>query len=220
MDALQVYDSALADHANGASAECLLSVAGRRPRPINAARWTSTLPGDEALLARCHGSVLDIGCGAGRLTAALARRGQTALGVDIAPHAVALAARRGATVLHGSVFSPLPGEGRWDTAVLADGNIGIGGDPERLLRRCRELLRAGGRVVVEASTGGHRATRVQLRLGRPGQGMSAPQPWALVGARRLPALAESVGLRVLEAWTEQGRHFAVLAGGLGHVRKP
>ena len=36
---------------------------------------------------------------------------------------------RGATVLQRDIFGPLPGEGRWGTALLFDGNVGIGGDP-------------------------------------------------------------------------------------------
>ena len=48
--------------------------------------------------------------------------------------------RRGGAALRRDVFAPLPGEGRWYTALLADGNVGIGGDPVALLqpapRRC------------------------------------------------------------------------------------
>ena len=47
------------------------------------------------------------------------------------------------------VFGPLPGEGTWRHVLLADGNIGIGGDPLRLLRRAARLLRPGGTVLVE-----------------------------------------------------------------------
>ena len=35
----------------------------------------------------------------------------------------------------------LPGEGRWHHVPLADGNIGIGGDPVPLQRRFVELRR-------------------------------------------------------------------------------
>ena len=33
------------------------------------------------------------------------------------------------------MFEPLPGEGRWGTVLLLDGNVGIGGDPVALLER-------------------------------------------------------------------------------------
>ena len=32
-------------------------------------------------------------------------------------------------MLRRDLFAPLPGEGRWHHVLLADGNIGIGGDP-------------------------------------------------------------------------------------------
>ena len=37
-----------------------------------------------------------------------------------------------------------PGEGRWDTVLFIDGNVGIGGDPIALLRRVRQLLAPAG----------------------------------------------------------------------------
>ena len=94
---------------------------------------------------------------------------------------VALARRRGAAVLEADVFGPLPGEGRWATCLLFDGTIGIGGDPTRLLARCRELTGPGGRVLAEVEPPGtglappHRLVRAgrrpqaRLRLGRRGR---------------------------------------------------
>lgn len=38
--------------------------------------------------------------------------------------------------------------------LLLRGNIGIGGDPISLLRRCRGLLRPGGIVVVDVAAPG------------------------------------------------------------------
>jgi hypothetical protein len=59
------------------------------------------------------------------------------------------ARRRGATAIHGDVFQPLPGEGLWRHILLADGNIGIGGDPDTLLARTRQLLAPGGTALIE-----------------------------------------------------------------------
>ena len=74
-----------------------------------------------------------------------------ALGVDVVEEAVHLTRRRGAPAVVADVFEAVPEEGRWGTALLADGNVGISGDPTHLLRRVRELLRPEGRVVVEVS---------------------------------------------------------------------
>ena len=114
--------------------------------PVALERYTSPAdPTDEQLLADVRGPVLDVGCGPGRHLHALARRAVFALGVDLSPEAVSLARGGGGHVLLRSVFDELPGVGTWRTALLLDGNIGIGGTPERLLRRVGSLLAAGGR---------------------------------------------------------------------------
>ena len=82
----------------------------------------------------------------------LIERGVPALGVDQSATAVGLARRSGAPALRRDVFDPLPGTGRWQTVLLADGNVGLGGDPRRVLRRSAELLRHGGRCIAEFDT--------------------------------------------------------------------
>src|SRR5439155_8036 len=86
-------------------------------------------PGDGGLLARCSGPTLDVGCGPGRLVAALAAAGLPTLGVDISAEAVRQARRRGAPAQRTCVFTPIAGEGAWQHLLLADGNIGIGRCP-------------------------------------------------------------------------------------------
>jgi len=78
-------------------------------RPLELVRWSlESWPGDEQLLDRCRGSVLDVDCGPGRLTRALRARVVPALGIDVAPAVVRLARRRGADVLQRSVFGAVP----------------------------------------------------------------------------------------------------------------
>jgi len=167
------------------------------------------LPGDEALLGSCTGATLDIGCGPGRLTEALGRRGVPVLGVDVAPEAVRQTRARGAQALLRDVFSTVPGEGRWRHVLLADGNVGIGGEPARLLRRARELLATGGTAICEAQRPGTPLHRLRLRLERADQ-HSAWFPWALLGADALAALAAPMGMRTSRMWTEAGRWFVEL----------
>jgi len=181
-----------------------------RCAPLALHAWCAAqLPGDASLLARCDGVTLDVGCGPGRLTAALAARGVPVLGVDIAATAVALTRRRGAPVLRASVFDALPAEGRWDTVLLADGNIGIGGNPTALLARCGALLARGGRIVVELDPPG--STRsARLRLASPTR-HSEWFAWAHVGVDAVRPLASQAGLAAGEVWKEARRWFAVLA---------
>jgi hypothetical protein len=55
----------------------------------------------------------------------------------------------GGQVLRRNLADQLPGEGRWGTALLLDGNVGIGGDVPGLLCRCRDLVGPGGLIICE-----------------------------------------------------------------------
>lgn len=178
-------------------------------RPLDLDRWCAVLAaGDDGLLDRCAGPTLDIGCGPGRLAAALCARGVPALGIDIASGAVGMAAAAGVPVLHRSVFDRLPGTGRWLHALLADGNLGIGGNPVRLLHRVRELLAADGSLLCELDPPGTRAGPVQVRLESPLGRVSSWFPWAHVSPGELPVLAAMAGLRRSEQWQDGARWFA------------
>lgn len=173
-----------------------------RTMPLDVGRWHGPARGaDDSLLERVSGSALDIGCGPGRFVAALAARGVTALGIDIAPVAVGLTRRAGGRALQLSVFDTIPDAGNWDVAVLADGNIGIGGDPVRLLTRVSELLAPAGRVLVELDAPSSGARSEQVRLEDADGGVGAWFPWAHVAADAIAPLAAAAGLRVVEAWT-------------------
>ncbi|MFG1603268.1 methyltransferase domain-containing protein [Actinoplanes sp. NPDC049265] len=182
------------------------------------------VPGDATLIEACTGPTLDVGCGPGRLTAALAGAGRVALGIDLSAAAIRLARRRGATVLRRDVFDPLPGTGRWEHVLLADGNIGIGGDPPRLLDRCRRLLTRDGRLHLELAPPGTPtwAGPATATWSRPAPAMAAGPggarrgaevaalAWASVAADALDDLAAVSAMRVLRTWTEAGRWFATL----------
>jgi SAM-dependent methyltransferase len=164
------------------------------------------VPGDAALIGACTGPTLDVGCGPGRLAGALSAGGRPALGIDISAAAVRLARRRGAVALRRDVFGPLPGTGRWRHVLLADGNIGIGGDPSRLLRRCRDLVGTDGQVHVELAPPG--STSWSGTATAPaGTAMS----WASVSVDDLAALATAASMHVLDTRTEAGRWFATLS---------
>jgi SAM-dependent methyltransferase len=165
---------------------------------------------DEDVLARANGPVLDVGCGPGRHVLALARRGALAVGVDVSPIAVRIARERGAVVLQASVFDRIPGAGRWGTALLLDGNIGIGGRPTALLSRLTRLLRPDGLVLVELDAPGTRGGRTRLRLEAGGE-ISDWFRWAHVAADAIEAHARPAGLRVRDTWEIDRRWFACLA---------
>src|SRR5216683_6684104 len=180
--------------------------------------WFRHIPGDGSRLDRCAGPMLDVGAGPGRLTVALAERGVPALAIDITPYAVLLARSSGALALQRDVFGYLPGTGRWATVLLADGNIGIGGDPALLLRRSRGLLKPGGTIVAEIEPPGAQLRREHVRLRTPDRS-GAWFPWAWVGVDQIGALADSSALQVGQVWADAGRWFTELSRG-GTDRMP
>ncbi|MGO9976653.1 MAG: class I SAM-dependent methyltransferase [Solirubrobacteraceae bacterium] len=164
---------------------------------------------DLSLLEGVRGPVLDVGCGPGRLLHALAARGVFALGVDLSSAAVVLAREGGARAIVASIFDELPGAGSWRTALLLDGNIGIGGEPVRLLERVRSLLGAGGELLVELERPGSRSGPLQARLER-GAATSAWFAWARVAFDDVGAVAGAASFTVRSRWEADGRWFARL----------
>lgn len=152
---------------------------------------------DRAVLELCAGPTIDLGCGPGRLVAELNRRGIPALGVDQSATAIGLARGIGAPALCRDVFEPLPGAGRWGTVLLADGNIGLGGDPLRVLRRAADLLGRRGRCVAEfdATAMGIRNRWVRLESSRA---IGPWFRWASVGIDCAAVLAADASLKLTE----------------------
>ncbi|WP_046508604.1 class I SAM-dependent methyltransferase [Streptomyces odonnellii] len=182
--------------------------------PLEVERWCAGPDrADLTVLERCRGSVLDIGCGPGRIVTALAARGRPALGIDISPAAVAHTVRAGGSALIRSVFDPLPREGGWHTALLMDGNIGIDGDPAALLARLTSVVAPAGSLIVETAPAGvdpdldeRLRVRVDNGTAAPGDAFS----WARVGARALIRHGRAAGWTPAEQWTAAGRHFVTL----------
>jgi hypothetical protein len=132
------------------------------------------------------------------------------MGIDVLPAAIRAGRRRGAAVELRSVFDPALTPERWATALLLDGNVGIGGDPVALLTRVAELLRPGGEALVEVEAPGV-GVRTQVgRLETPA-GSSILFPWGRVGADGVDELATASGLDTAEVWQRRDRWFARLA---------
>jgi SAM-dependent methyltransferase len=173
-------------------------------------RWLGPADaGDAEVLALADPAVLDLGCGPGRHLAALRASGKRALGVDLSPVAVRLARRRGGAAIPGDLFGHVPWAGRWRTALLLDGNIGIGGRPAALLARARELLVGGGAVLAELEPPGVRNGVTRVRLEAPGA-VSEWFPWSHAGIDGIDEVARQAGLQ--RDWTmcSGGRWFAAL----------
>jgi SAM-dependent methyltransferase len=179
---------------------------GRTERlPVD--QWRYGRPGDDALLGRCEGPTLDVGSGPGRLTVALAERGLPALGIDVTPYAVEMTRAAGGLALLRDVFDRIPGAGRWQTVLLADGNIGIGGDPPVLLRRVATLVGRTGRAIAELEPAETHTEWIRLRDERQ---VSDWFRWSHVGSDAIEEYAAEASLAVKGIWTEASRWFAEL----------
>jgi SAM-dependent methyltransferase len=183
--------------------------------PLPAGQWSETRPGDGSIIERCYGATLDVGCGAGRITAALTAAGVLALGIDISAYAVRLCRRRGAAAVQQDIFAPAPDIGRWQHVVLIDGNIGIYADAAALLERCKELLHENGTIIVEASSPGTGNQKLLVRL-LDGSTPSRPFSWLLCDVGSIKAVGLSVGLQATAEWAVNGRWFVELSSSTQH----
>jgi SAM-dependent methyltransferase len=210
-EALALYGRALGgDVATSGPAGPLVRFQDGALAPFPVTRYLA--PADELdrrLLAGVEGPVLDVGCGPGRHLRALSARGVPALGLDISPVAVALASGGGARAIIADVFGHVPAAGTWRTALLLDGNIGIGGDPVRLLRRMRSLLHPEGVVLVELEPPGSvtHAARARLELAGERSGWFA---WARLTTCQVAAVAAEAGMSMEREWSCGNRWFAWL----------
>jgi len=182
-----------------------------RAEPFGVDQWSAAPDwvDRELFIEPCDAATIDVGCGPGRLVAEISARGFPAMGIDVSSEAVRQTRVRGALALRRDVFSAVPGEGQWAYALLADGNLGIGGDPVQLLKRLGEVLAPDGHVITEVDADGVGYVREHRRLRVDGR-MSAPFAWARVGLDAIEDIAALAGMRVVGTRTEGGRHAATL----------
>jgi SAM-dependent methyltransferase len=204
-DAVSAYDAAF----SGGTAHVVDRVG--RVEPFDVPSWTGE-PDDidhELFIDPCDAATIDVGCGPGRLVGALTARNVPALGIDVSKEAVRQTRIRGALASKQDVFAHVPGEGTWAFALLADGNLGIGGDPVRLLTRLTDVLMPGGHVIAELAEDGAGLVRERRRLRIDGR-LSSHFDWAVVGIDAIEAVAAEAGMRVLSTRSTGGRHAATL----------
>lgn len=109
---------------------------------------------EQLALEECKGTVLDIGAGSGCHSLVLQEQGYQVTALDISEGAVQAMQKQGVEqVILQDVFRLQPVT-KYDTLLLLMNGIGIAGTLEgleRLLERCKALLKVGGQVLLESA---------------------------------------------------------------------
>ncbi|MBI5653722.1 MAG: methyltransferase domain-containing protein [Chloroflexi bacterium] len=111
------------------------------------------MPIEKRALKFARGKILDAGCGAGRHSLVLQKRGLEVIAVDISPRIAALARARGVRDARvANLCGKLPfADSQFDTVILFGNNLGICGTLSRFQKMLRELHRITsprGRIIA------------------------------------------------------------------------
>lgn len=102
-----------------------------------------------------QGRVLDIGCGAGRHSIYLQKKGFDVLGTDISPMAIKVSKLRGLKKTKVIAIDKLgPKLGKFDTILMLGNNFGLFGNfdrAQRLLKRFYTMTSATARIIAETN---------------------------------------------------------------------
>jgi SAM-dependent methyltransferase len=109
-------------------------------------------PQERRAMRFVRGRVLDVGCGAGRISLYLQGRGFEVVGIDVSALAVEVARQRGTIdVRVGTIHTAVEADERFDTILLLGNNLGLLGGEEqgrRLLRKLARLSTPRGRILA------------------------------------------------------------------------
>jgi SAM-dependent methyltransferase len=101
-----------------------------------------------------RGRVLDIGCGGGRWSLFLLKKGHDVLGIDISPSAIKVCRERGLRNVMGKSISEINSSlGNFDTILMMGNNFGLFGNPKqarRLLNRFHDMTSPDARIIAES----------------------------------------------------------------------
>ena len=182
-------------------------------------------------IAFARGRVLDVGCGAGRHSLYLQRKGHDVLGIDTSPLAARVARLRGVKRVRVMPVTKVTSRlGSFDTIVMFGNNFGLFESRKRagwLLRRFRSITGEDARLIVETvdpyrTTDRHHLDyhKFNRRRGRmSGQTrlrvryLTYATPWfdyLLVSPDEMKELVEGTGWRVAKVFRSKGPAYSVI----------
>ncbi len=101
-----------------------------------------------------RGKVLDVGCGAGRVSLYLQKGGFDALGIDVSPLAIRVSTKRGLKNARVIPITKISSKlGKFGTVIMFGNNFGLFGNPnraKRLLKRFHRLTTENARIIAES----------------------------------------------------------------------
>jgi trans-aconitate methyltransferase len=164
------------------------------------ARFVSDLAGPvlEWLAPQAGERVLDLGCGDGVLTAELARRGVSVLGIDISESLLKAAAERGVETRHMDGQN-LPFDGEFD-AVFSNAALHWMSNGSAVIEGVFRALNPGGRFVAEFGGHGNVAavtTAMRATAWRRGGDAALAGPWFFPSVAVYREMLEERGFRVV-----------------------
>ena len=164
------------------------------------ARFVSDLAGPvlEWLAPQAGERVLDLGCGDGVLTAELARRGVSVLGIDISESLLKAAAERGVETRHMDGQN-LPFDGEFD-AVFSNAALHWMSNASAVIEGVFRALKPGGRFVAEFGGHGNVAavtTAMRAAAWRRGGDGALAGPWFFPSVAVYREMLEERGFRVV-----------------------
>jgi len=178
---MRLYGKAMLDYLGGESGRIIIERDDGNGDPDTVktlfASFTRWREDERTAIRAAKGRVLDIGCGPGRVSLYLQRRGLDVTTIDVSPEAVGCARRRGVdkAFLMDARHLAFPPRS-FDTFVLFGNNFGIAGDftaTRRLLRNLAAIAKPGARIIASTRTPGSWIERhaeyvmKNVREGRP-----------------------------------------------------
>jgi len=109
---------------------------------------------EKAAMKYARGRILDIGCGGGRHSLYLQKKGHSVLGVDASPLAIRVCKERGLeNALVRSIEQLTPRLGTFDTILMMGNNFGLFHNPttaKKTLKRFGQMAGKNARIIAES----------------------------------------------------------------------